>query len=376
MKKYETIMQSIRRSIESGAITPGQKLPSESELMESFNVSRNAVRQAVHELAKTGLVESRHGVGTFCLRPSPRESMIVGLVCLRMSSYIFPRIIDGCNRTLHGENYHLLVNESRYDLAQESRVLSSLRKQQVDGIIITPVQHPGEATNAHTLKELEREGIPVVLLDNEYPDYALSSVALDDVAGGMKAAKHLWEQGHREIGVLYSLNYRPKILRKRGVAQFLQSKGIEMKSEWVVGIEGQTSPAHTYRQIRELFKRNAPLPSAMVCSSDDEAIMFIHQARQYGIQIPEQVSIVSFDNSDLARVSHPRLTSLHHPGEHLGELAATLLLQKMRRREFSLRTRTVVDPVLIPRDSVRSLADAPSACPKTSVASAHDDYGG
>ncbi len=357
MKKYQTVMESIRRAIEAGTITPGQKLPSESELMANFNVSRNAVRQAVNELIKSGLVESRHGVGSFCVRRSQRNSMMVGIVCLRVSSYIFPRIIDGCNRALQSEGYHLVVNESRYDLNQESSLLNSLRQQGVDGIIVTPVQYPGETTNAKALYELDRQGTPVVLLDNEYPDCPLSSVVLDDIDAGMKAAKYLWERGHRHVGMLYSLNYRPKILRKDGVVRFLETKGVELNDDWLVGIEGQTSPAHTYRQIRELFRGRVTLPSAMVCSSDDEAIMFIHQARQHGIRVPEDVSIVSFDNSEVAQVSHPRLTSIHHPSEYMGELAAKILLQRIHNGESALRTRTVVDSVLIQRDSVRTITE-------------------
>jgi len=355
MKKYQIVMSWLLKKIENGSITPGEKLPSESQLIERFNVSRNAIRQAINELIKQGFVESRQGQGTFCIRQTRQKTMVVGIICLRVTSYIFPQIIEGCNRTLHSKGYHLLFNESRYDLAAESQILHSLRQQGVDGIIITPVQYDGKATNSKILTELEKQGIPVVLLDNEYPDYSFSSVVLDDVGAGMKAAEFLWKRGHRDIGMLYSLNYRPKILRYNGVMQFLQSKNITVNKDWLIGIEGQFSAAHTYRQVRTHFKKHAKIPTAMICSSDDEAIMFIHQVRKHGLKVPDDVSVISFDNSNVAQVSHPRLTSLNHPSEYMGKLAADLLLQRINNTNPSLQNHTVIESAVIERDSVRSL---------------------
>jgi DNA-binding LacI/PurR family transcriptional regulator len=97
----------------------------------------------------------------------------------------------------------------------------------------------------------------------------------------------------------------------------------------------------------------------MICSSDDEAIMLMYQARHHGIRIPEDLSIVSFDNSDLSKVSRPRLTSVDHPSEYMGELAATMLLNQMQRKELPLHTRTVIESKLINRDSVGSPATVP-----------------
>lgn len=361
MKKYQIVSSWIRESIETGQIDPGDKLPSESELMRRFDVSRNSVRQAVNELVREGLVESRHGLGTFCTKRSAGESMNVAMVCLRMGSYIFPRIIQGCNRVMQKNGYTLQLNESWYDVEEERRVLRGLRQKGVDGLILIPVNGEGPGTNAALVGELEGEGLSVVLLDNEYEGYEFSSIVLEDFDGGVTVARHLWEAGHRQIGVLYSSNYRPKILRKDGVLHFLEAQGAAVRNEWIIGIDGQSSPFRTYGQIRSLFRDGLSLPTAMVCSSDDEAIMLIYQARHHGIRVPEDLSVVSFDNSDLSKVYRPRLTSIDHPSEYMGELAASMLLDRMRRREAPLKTRTTIESRLIKRDSVRPLAGSPRA---------------
>lgn len=359
-KKYEIVQNYLKSKIESGLIVPGEKLPSESELINQFHVSRNAVRQAINELTKEHLVESHRGIGTFCVKRTQGSSMLIGMVTFRISSYIFPRLVSACNQTIQRDGYTLLLNESLYDASKERSILLDLRKRHVDGIIITPVLETDKRSNADILNELEAEGIPVVLLDGEYPDYSFTSIVIDEIAAGRKAAEYLWERGHRDIGLIYSSNYRPKVLRKEGILRFLSGVGGRIRDEWLVGIHGQSSSFETYRQIRALLgdKKNR-LPTAIICSSDDEALMFMRQAQRNKIRIPDDVSLIAFDNSDPARYSSPRLTTVDHPSDYMGELAGKLLLDRIYHPDVKSRTKAVIDTSVIGRDSVRSLSAVP-----------------
>lgn len=353
MKKYEVVIDWVKRAIDIGDIVPGQKLPSESELMAKFDVSRNVVRQALGGLINQGLITSQHGVGTFCKRRVSGASFLIGVVCLRISSYIFPRIIHGCNTVLQREGYNLLLNESRYDLGQEAEIIRMLQKKNVDGVIITPVQGQEPCNNnAELLWELEKNNIPVVLLDNEFPDHHFTSVVLDDYGAGRKVAEFLWSNGHRDFGIIYSSNYRPKTLRKNGARDLIETLGGRIPDECIVSIEGQTSTAKTYRQIRSFFKTSKELPTAMICSSDDEALMFMYQAEIHGINVPKDVSVISFDNSDIARMSRPKLTTVDHPSEYMGETATKLLLDRIHRKDFPLSSKTIIESTVIRRNSV------------------------
>jgi len=283
------------------------------------------------------------------------------MVSFRISSYIFPRIVSACNQTVQRDGFTLLLNESWYDAAQERSVLLSLRKRGIDGLIITPVLEEGKRGNSDLLGEFEAAGVPVVLLDAEYPGCDFTSIVIDETAAGRRAAEYLWERGHRDIGIIYSSNYRPKVLRKEGALGFLDKVGGKVRAEWLVGIHGQTSSFSTYGQIRGLFSARRAMPTAVICSSDDEAFMFMHQARRNGIRIPEDLSLIAFDNSDLARYSFPRLSSLDHPSEYMGELAAKLILDRIYHPEVRIRSRTVIDTTIMSRDSVRNLSYPPSS---------------
>src|SRR5271169_4755980 len=114
MKKHQVIETWIRSRIDEGVLVPGEKLPSESQLCAQFDVSRNAVRQAIGNLVQEGLVESTKGVGTFCRTRLPASplSANIGLVEFFISSYIYPEIIRGCYNTLSRKGFALLLNQS------------------------------------------------------------------------------------------------------------------------------------------------------------------------------------------------------------------------------------------------------------------------
>jgi len=353
MKKYEIVKSWLQNNIIKGILVPNDKLPSESELIKQFGVSRNAVRQAINELIKDHLVESRHGIGTFVLKKINESTSNIGLICYRIPSYISPKIIHGVNKIIQKSGYNLLLNESWYDLNIEKSLLSGLTQKNLAGLIITPVQGEGQQNNAEILKELEHRGIPIVLLDNDFPKYNFTSVVLADNNVGIKTAKYVWEAGHRDIGIIYSRNYRPKVLRKEGSLFFLSNAGSPVPEGRVFSIEGQVSGQRVYREIRFIVDNIEKLPSVFICSSDDEALVLMYILHKKGVNIPEDVSIISYDNSESSQFSSPRLTTVNHPSEYMGELVASMLLNKINNPGIKINSRTTIDSYVIKRDSVK-----------------------
>src|SRR5208337_793607 len=137
MKKHELVGSWIRKNIIENKFAPGEKLPSESELCAQFGVSRNAVRQAIRNLAQEGWVQTARGIGTFCRSRVPATQLTtnVAFVAFFASSYIFPEIIRGCDHVLYTRGFNLILNQSEFDLEKERSILLSLRKKRVDGII-------------------------------------------------------------------------------------------------------------------------------------------------------------------------------------------------------------------------------------------------
>jgi len=357
VKKYERVERWIRGAIGEGRISPGEKLPSESQLCQQFGVSRNAVRQAIRNLAHEGWVESIKGVGTFCrLRVSDsRLSTNIGFVDFFTSSYIFPEIIRGCDHVLYKRGFHLLLNQSEYDLEKERNILLNLRRKRVDGIIIAPVYDGGERSNADLLQEFQDEGIPVVLIDSYFPNRDFGMVALDDRLGGREAVSFLWEKGHRRIGLFYQEDYYVKVLRKQGVEEFLREKGAPIRREWLVAFKGQGPTGEAPEAAERFFAAAHELPTAFVCSNDEDALHLMRAAERHRLKIPDDLSVVGFDNSNIAQLDKIALTSVHHPSFLMGENATNILLDEILHPELRFVTRTVVTPALVERSSVRAV---------------------
>jgi GntR family transcriptional regulator, arabinose operon transcriptional repressor len=367
MKKHQVIETWIRNRIDEGVLVPGEKLPSESQLCAQFGVSRNVVRQAIHNLIHEGLVQSTKGVGTFCRTRLPASplSTNIGLVEFFIGSYIYPEIIRGCYNTLSRKGFALLLNQSEYNLDQERSILLELRKKKVGGIIIAPIYGAGDRSNALLLEEIQNEGTAVVLCDDYFPGRNFSSVTLDYQGCGAAAAAHLWKKGHRKIGIFYQKDFLVKANRMKGVLDFLGRQEAPVKASWIVGFNGQGPTSEAPDAAERFFRGARELPSAFVCGNDEDALRLIEAAERRGLRVPDDLSVVGFDNSDIAQLERISLTSVDHPSFEIGEKAANILLDKIFHPEIRFVTHTIITPSLVERSSVRSLVPAASIPPST-----------
>jgi GntR family transcriptional regulator of arabinose operon len=367
MKKHQVIETWIRSRIDEGVLVPGEKLPSESQLCAQFGVSRNAVRQAIQNLNHEGLVESTKGVGTFCRTRLPASplSANIGLVEFFISSYIYPEIIRGCYNTLSRKGFALLLNQSEYNLEQERAILQDLRKKKVGGIIIAPIYGAGDRSNALLLEEIQNEGTAVVLCDDYFPGRNFSSVTLDYHTCGEEAAAHLWKKGHRKIGIFYQKDFLVKANRMKGVLDFLGRQEAPVRAAWIVGFNGQGPTSQASAAAERFLKGAKELPSAFVCGNDEDALHLIEVAERQGIRVPGDLSVVGFDNSNIAQLEKISLTSVDHPSFEIGEKAANILLDKIFHPEIRFVTHTIITPHLVERSSVRNLVPAAPIPPST-----------
>jgi GntR family transcriptional regulator of arabinose operon len=358
--KYRQIRQWILDHIETGRFSPGDKLPSEHELCAQFGVSRNSVRLAINSLVNEGRLESKRGIGTFCLLKAPQLTRDIGLVCFFAASYIFPRISRGCDQVAHRNGFHLILNQSEYDPDKEREILLKLKRRGVDGIIIEPI-HPGPGpSNLPLLVEMEESGTPVVLIDNSFPEREFSRVVMDDYAGGRLVASYLWEKGHRRIGMLYDNTYSPKVNRKRGAVATLQDKGAPLEQRWLLDYCGPVASGAAFARIDAFLGERGDsdhggLPSAFICTSDEESMELYKAAEKHGLKIPRDISVISFDNSNLAVLPGISLTSVDHPGQYMGEMAAKILLDRIMSPKVASSTISLIQPRLVERGSVASI---------------------
>jgi len=357
VKKYEIVENWVKTGMQSGRFLPGDQLPPESQISAELSVARNSVRQAIGNLNAQGFVETRQGVGTFCLAPAHAAtgSRDIALICFSTSQYIFPDLVNGVQATLNRTGYHMILSQTACDAKIEREMLLGLRDRGIAGIVLEPSFGGDGFSNADVVRDLVDTGVPVVLVDNATPDEDFSSITMDDYAGGRLAASHLYERGHRDIGIVFDSDYLPKIRRRNGAVECLAERGIEVPQGWHVSYRTPHNSDAVQSQIRTCLTASDSRPTAFCCSSDDEAMDVIAAATEAGLSVPDDISIVGFDNATLASHGRIGLTTIDHPTRYIAELATNLLLHSIRHPEIVSSTITSVRPRLVSRNSVRDL---------------------
>ncbi len=279
-----------------------------------------------------------------------RTTRIVLALVPGMSNTFFTPILNAMEDTLSDAGYGLIVGDTDNRPEKESRYVRLIRGGQVDGVILFTGRLPED--HGHPL---ESDGIPIALVCNEIPgDTTLSIFDVANRQAAQHAVAYLIEHGHRRIAHIAGARSNIEAQeRSAGYFQALDAAGIARDDALVWGssfrFETGVSAAKSYLASNDR-------PTAVFSAADDAAIGFIKTLRDAGIRIPEDVSVVGFDDINSAIVIDPALTTMHQPRAELGRAAAGDLLRRMARDAPDLPpTRLRLPCKLIVRDSVRPL---------------------
>lgn len=356
--KYMDIVLWTQKQIEEGVFSPGDKFLSEAALGERFAVSRQTVRRALDELTQDGHVTRLQGSGTYIsAAPFPQKetkenkdaasSMNVGIISIYLDDYIFPGIIRGIEGVFTANGYGVQLASTQNETTGEARALERMLESRLAGLIVEPTMSGLPCVNLELYRRIEQRGIPLVFTDSRYAEVAAPYVALDDEAVGYLATKHLIDMGHHSIAGIFTHSNHAGHLRYLGYMKALAAHGLPRQEDRV----------HWYTQDdmeqvlnSELFSKCLPSCSAALCYNDRLAMVLTELLKQRGLRVPEDLSVVSVDNTALAQLGD--FTSIVHPSEKLGEAAAKLLLSMIHGAKGE---NILFPPELVARASVRRL---------------------
>lgn len=353
-KKYERIVSWVQTEIENGALSRGDKLPSENELMERFRISRQTVRRAMEELTEKGVVEGRRGSGTYVTvntrRYAAGKEIRIAVMLTYVDTYIFPSIIKGIESVLSSEGCTLQIAMTDNAVEKERMLLKEfIHTQSVDGIIAETVKSALPNPNMELYREIENMGIPVLFVNSYYKELDIPHISMDDRKAGYLAAKHLAECGHTRIGGIFKADDGQGHLRYAGYTDALMEQEIKIRGDQVIWIDSEE--LRTMGEESAKFLKRLKGCTACVCYNDETAYKIVEIFRKAGHRVPEDLSVVGIDNSGLAKFCPVPLTSVENPVEKLGRTAAERMTWKIFRNE---EMETVeFEPQLIMRNSVQ-----------------------
>lgn len=356
--KYQELMEQLRAQIRSGQIQPGQKLPSENTLSAAYQVSRQTVRKALAILQNEGYIYAEHGRGTFCsgMVRHTHTSKNIAVVTTYLMDYIFPRVIQGIDDVLTEAGYSIVLKNTKNSRTREAACLQELLGKDIDGVIIEPSKSQIFCRHRNLYEQLEELHIPYVFIQGCFPQMLdKPHVLMDDCQGGYMITHYLIEHGYRSIVGIFKADDMQGQNRHKGYVRALQEAGILYDPDRVVWFHTEDRKIHPYEAVRGMARtmreNGQETVDAVVCYNDQTAQLVVRALREEGFRIPQDIAVTGYDNSSLANMDGLHLTTIDHPQEKLGAMAAQLLLSMIQNGGREEGERVLIQPRLVEGNS-------------------------
>jgi LacI family transcriptional regulator len=273
------------------------------------------------------------------------RSRIIGLVVAYLENQFYPEAIERLSKSLQAQGYHVLVFMASNDSDATQTVIDELLDYQVDGIVIASVGVSNDLT-----RRCEDAGIPIVLFNRDQFDDRLSSVTSDNMAGGRKLAEFLLAGGHRRIGHIAGWEgASTQIDREAGFKAGLMAGGIKLAMRTIGNFDYDTAQD----AARAMFDRDDP-PEAVFVTNDHMAFAVMDVLRfELGISIPDDVSVVGYDDVQIAAWPSYALTTVRQRANEMVAKTIELLMTRIENVDAPPQ-RICIDGPLIIRGSART----------------------
>lgn len=352
--KYEEILTWIKGRLEKGELKPGDRVESEHQLCSQFQVSRQTVRHAIAVLEHEGVVERRRGSGTYVkatvnVQDKEKKTMQVAVMTTFVQEYIFAAIIQEIENELSRAGYGMQISFTNNSIEKERFILKNiLEKNMVDGLIAETTKSGLPNPNLDIYKKIMSKGIPVIFINSHYSGLDAPYVSLNDKKAGKMVTNHLIRCGHRDIAAIFKADDGQGHERYAGYIEALMEAEIRIKGERVVWVDTEEG-----RHIREdggWILRRLQGCTACVCYNDEIASRLVAVCLEQGIRVPEDLSVIGIDDSDLANYCEIPLTSARNPIRDLGRITALEMLEQMKG--MPVPKALELDPEVVNRSSV------------------------
>jgi DNA-binding LacI/PurR family transcriptional regulator len=325
---YTQLVQQLRAKIESGEWGPGARVPSEIEIAKQYGISRGTVRQAMVRLHSDGLLERAPGKGTYVANRAPVVNMLIGVVLPYERDMFALEILVGSEKAARQEGYHVIFSQTHDDLQIQRRDVQLMRDKGVAGLVIFPAT---DTPYDETIARLHAERFPVVLVDRYFPSIATDYVVVDNFDGGYQATRHLIELGHKRIGFLTPGSLETTSIRDRfaGYRQALADHQLVYDEALFYLYQGLMKTDKRLATLRSILQRE-DRPSAFFAVTDLLALRLLEAAQLERLEVPDDLSIVGFDDIQQASLISVPLTTIAQPHIEIGIRAVEILIERIR----------------------------------------------
>ncbi len=348
---YLQIIDDIKTKISSGRLKIGDKIGSQQELSREYDVSLITIKKAIAELINQGVLFARVGKGTYVAnKPSSIDLSIhktIGLVLSDLKNPFFSLIINSTEARASELGYNILLSNSSDHPDKEDTAIRHFLSIGVAGLIIASLTHLYRASP--TIRELKNADFPFIMI-SYVDDKDIYYVGTDHEQGAFMATEHLLKSGYQNVG--YISGKEGNLLgelREKGYLRAMKKYNKEINRNFIFRSPQRGKDYDSGYNIGEKYCKSKIRPDAIFAYKDLAALGFEQAVIDNGLNVPDDVAIVGFDNIERTEYAPVPLTTISQPTDKIGKLATELLIQKIHGNEIQFHT--ILKPELITRKS-------------------------
>lgn len=331
-------------------------------IAQQVGVSKTTVYRAlhntgrIHPATRQRILEVAQSLG---YRPNlvarslrTRRTATIGVVTVGLTGWFYAHILEGIDKVAYPKQHGVLIAHSDGYPERERSVVEMLIDKRVDGLIVAPCD-PQE--NLDLFQQVLEMQIPLVFIDRYIPGLPVSFVGTNNEEGGYIATKHLLDLGRRRIAFVSTASRERRatsvVQRFNGYRRALREAGIEEALELGPGMPDILPEERYAYDVVDQFLKGGGTFDGVFAVNDDLAYGAIMTIQAHGLRIPEDVSVVGFDNQDTSAYVSPPLTTVAQPMLEIGEQAAKLLFEQIEQRGALPAKHVLLTPTLVVRES-------------------------
>lgn len=276
------------------------------------------------------------------------RSNSVGILVSELHGPFYGEMLSGIENECRAAGKHVIIAAGHSEEASEKDGIEFLISRSCDALILHV-----EAVSDDYLIKLASGTMPIVLINRFIPRLANNCISLNNELGGYLATRQLLQQGHRQLAYMAGPMWKSDAKdRYQGHLRAMAEHGLSFNPALLA--EGDFQDSSGSACMQQLLEKNIPF-TALVCANDEMAAGAMEVARTHGLNVPQDLSIVGFDNLILARYIYPKLTTIDYPIGEMGRMAARWVLKNIYQQQ-ALQLKNVFEPLLVCRDSASAIA--------------------
>lgn len=301
--------------------------------------TRNHVKQVMKKLD--------YEPSTIATALSGKKTKTLGVLVPNIANPFFgeiTRVLENIAREL---DYAIIICSTYNQPEREKEYITLLLRKHVDGIIIAT-----EQLDEDTLRKINKRDTPILKFSVHANPNEATGVTTNNFEGGYIAARYLFDKGHHQVGLIGDLSRDSEKKRMQGFCDYFEMQQHAIQASYIISSDSELTEA---KEAVERLLSNTPRPTALFATTDFLAIVAINSATQKGIKVPDELSVVGFDNTIYAQLCQPPLTTIEQPIEEMGKLAIHQLLKIINGEKSIPYEQIVLTPKLIERQTVSSI---------------------